>query len=60
MSKMSNLDAELRAAGIDPEEVDLEAVEAYRAGQLKHGRLLTVARASVEMLENEMLTTGYI
>jgi hypothetical protein len=29
MSKMADLDAELRAAGIDPEEVDLEAVEAY-------------------------------
>ena len=30
MSRMSDLDAELREAGIDPEKVDLEAVEAYR------------------------------
>jgi hypothetical protein len=29
MSKMSNLDAELIAAGIDPEGVDLEAVEDF-------------------------------
>lgn len=30
MSKMSDLDAALRAAGIDPEGVDLETVQAYR------------------------------
>jgi hypothetical protein len=30
MSRMSNLDAELRAAGIDPEGVDLDEVAAYR------------------------------
>lgn len=47
MSRMSNLDAELRAAGIDPEVVDLEVVEAYREWwQEQSGMAMTFIEAA--------------
>ena len=59
MSRMSELDAELREAGIDPEGVDLEAVEAYRAEQVKHGILMTVVESAKEwQLHKSLAVSG--
>lgn len=55
MSKMSNLDAELRAAGIDPEGVDWERVLAYQRMQgVITGRATTIMEA-VEFIYNKWL-----
>ena len=49
MSRMSNLDAELREAGIDPEKVYWDDIEAYRQNRrVVDGVTLSPVDACVE------------